>query len=191
MTTNELAIPRMVDDDAPDPAADTSIVAALAPVRKALLRQARAEAAQVHADAEHDAQQLVTEAQASADAVLTAARARGQAEASVVVAQQRARARREARAAELAVQRQAYEQLRQEVVARMRRLRDQPDYPALQQRLTAYIRATLGDEAVITEAPSGGVVGRAPGRSVDCSLDALAQRALDLLGAEVSGLWQP
>jgi hypothetical protein len=56
-------------------------VAALAPVREALLRQARAEAAQVHADAERDAQQLVAQAQASADAVLAAARARGQTEA--------------------------------------------------------------------------------------------------------------
>jgi uncharacterized metal-binding protein YceD (DUF177 family) len=71
----------MAEYDAPDPAADTSIVAALAPAREALLRQAPAKAAQVHADAERDAQQLVAQAQASADAVLAAARARGQAEA--------------------------------------------------------------------------------------------------------------
>lgn len=44
---------------------------------------------------------------------------------------------------------------------------------------------------MITEARSGGMVGRAPGRYVDCSLDTLAHRALDLFGADVQRLCQP
>ena len=45
--------------------------------------------------------------------------------------------------------------------------------------------------AEVTEHSEGGVVARAPGRRVDLSLPALADRALDRLGGEVRALWEP
>ncbi|MFI7643956.1 hypothetical protein [Nonomuraea sp. NPDC049400] len=37
--------------------------------------------------------------------------------------------------------------------------------------------------------PDGGVLAEGQGRRVDCTLDALAARAVDALGAEVERLW--
>jgi hypothetical protein len=122
--------------------------------------------------------------------VLAEARARGQHDADAALGVARARSRRDARAAELAAQREAYQRLCNAVTVRVRQLRDGPEYPTLREQLTAWVRAALGDEAVITEAVGGGVIGQTPHRVVDCSLDAVADWAVGLLGAEVEGLWQ-
>jgi vacuolar-type H+-ATPase subunit E/Vma4 len=171
-------------------APQTSTTAALTPVREALLQRARADAAGLLADADRDAKRALAQARADAEAILAEARARGEAEASAVLAAQQAQSRREARNAELATQCDAYRELRNRVVARVRRLRDQPDYPVLRERLAAWVQSALGHDAVITEAASGGVVGQAPGRYLDCSLDAVAQRAVDSLNADLEGLWE-
>lgn len=44
---------------------------------------------------------------------------------------------------------------------------------------------------VLEEPDGGGVVATAPGLRVDLSADALADRAVELLGAEVMRLWEP
>lgn len=49
----------------------------------------------------------------------------------------------------------------------------------------------LGAGAEVTEHADGGVVAQVPGRRVDLSLTALADRALDGMGAEVRSLWEP
>ncbi|EKX65016.1 hypothetical protein STRIP9103_07529 [Streptomyces ipomoeae 91-03] len=43
----------------------------------------------------------------------------------------------------------------------------------------------------MSEHADGGVVARVPGRRVDLSLTALADRALDRMGGEVRSLWEP
>ena len=70
-------------------------------------------------------------------------------------------------------------------------LRRTDDYAALRERLERLARALLGPDAEVTGHPEGGVVARAPGRRVDLSLPALADRALDRLGGEVRALWEP
>jgi hypothetical protein len=43
----------------------------------------------------------------------------------------------------------------------------------------------------VTEHPSGGIVGQARGRRVVLSLEALADHVVDLLDAQLVGLWEP
>lgn len=119
------------------------------------------------------------------------ARSRGEAEAEEVLATGRARARRTVRSADLAARAAAYRRLRTEVVAAVRRLRDEPDYPRLRARLADEARRLLGPDAVITDAAGGGVYGRTAAARVDCSLDAFAERAVAALGPELDGLWEP
>lgn len=92
---------------------------------------------------------------------------------------------------ELTAQREALEELRARSAAAVRALRDDPCYPRLLDRLGALARAAGGADLVIEEQPDGGVLAEAPGRIVDCTLTALAARAVDALGAEVERLWAP
>ena len=64
-------------------------------------------------------------------------------------------------------------------------------HPQLRDRLAARARAELGPDARITDATDGGLLAEAPGRRLDLSLDALADLAVDALGAEVNRLWAP
>ena len=57
--------------------------------------------------------------------------------------------------------------------------------------LAEQVVARLGRGARIGDAPDGGVVGVDGDRSVDCTLDALAERAVAEFGAAVEGLWSP
>jgi vacuolar-type H+-ATPase subunit E/Vma4 len=163
----------------------------LTPVREGLLAAARADADATAAAAEADAAAVVSDARAQAGAILDEARARGERDALVLEARERARARREARSTVLKAQRDAYEHLRRAARAAARRLRADPGYPALVADLTARARTELGPGAVVREHPDGGVVAEAPGRRLDGTLDALADRALADLGPEVQGLWAP
>jgi hypothetical protein len=43
----------------------------------------------------------------------------------------------------------------------------------------------------VYEHPDGGVTGEAAGRRVDCTVDALVERALDLCAGRVEELWSP
>jgi vacuolar-type H+-ATPase subunit E/Vma4 len=102
----------------------------------------------------------------------------------------RKQAQRALRQAILTAQGEAYEQARSQVRARVRQLRDLPDYPQLQTALAAVVRRELGPEAVVREAPSGGVEGELGGRLIDLSLDTLADRAMDAHADSLSSLWQ-
>jgi hypothetical protein len=165
--------------------------AALAPVRAGLLARAHADADAALAEADADADSALAEARQQAAAILADARARGERDAAVAEARERARARREARSTVLGAQRAAYEELRRRGEAAARALRTGPGYPALVASLSACARAELGPAAVIREHPDGGVVAEVPGRRLDATLAALADRALDGLGPDVQGLWAP
>ncbi len=167
------------------------MLAALAPLRDALLRRAEADARRTLAAARREATEVVDAAEWEAGELADRARARGAAEAEEVLAVEQAAARRAARSAELAARTAAYDRLRAEVVTEVRRLARGPGYPPLRDRLAAAARRLLGDDAEITEAPGGGVYGRTAGGRVDFSLDAFAEQAVAALGAELDGLWSP
>ncbi|MGZ4544935.1 MAG: hypothetical protein ACXVXT_06045 [Blastococcus sp.] len=171
--------------------ASAELRAALAPVRAALLARAHAAADAVLAEADADAEAALAEARQQAAALLADARARGERDAATADARERAHARREARTTVLGAQRAAYEDLRRRGHEAARALRTGPGYPALLAHLTARARAELGPTAVVREHPDGGVVAEAPGRRLDATLAALADRALDGLGPDVQGLWAP
>ena len=166
-------------------------VAALEPVRTALLARARADGDALLASADADAETAVAAARVEAAAAVAEARAQGERDAALVRTAERARARRQARAVVLRAQRAAYDELRRRSRAAAARLRTEPGYPALLDRLTALARAELGAAAVVREHPDGGVVAEAPGRRVDLRLATLAERAVDTLGPEVEALWAP
>lgn len=167
------------------------MTAALAPLREALLRRAEADAGRTLAQARRAAAEIVGAAELQAAESAEQARARGAAEAAEVLAAERARTRRAVRSAELAARAAAYERLRAEVVAAVRGVRTERDYPRLRERLAAEARRLLGQDAEITDAPNGGVYGRVAGARVDRTLDAVAERAVSALGPEFDGMWGP
>jgi hypothetical protein len=173
---------------APDPSA---LAAALAPLRDALLADARAETARLLATAEADAAAELAATQARADATLAEARAEGEADAVAVLTGDRARANRRARATVLRARSDAYQALRAGSQAAMRDLRRGAEYPRLLDRLAAVARAELGPSATFVEDASGGVLAEAEGRRLDYSLTGFADRAVDALGSDLERLWSP
>ncbi|MFF5211096.1 hypothetical protein [Streptosporangium sp. NPDC000396] len=164
---------------------------ALAPVIDALLRRTRADAAAIAATAEKEAAEMIAAARREAQAILAEARASGTAEAQAYATTERIRARRHAHSVELAARREVLEELRRRAVTAVRRLREDPCYPRLLERLGELAREAGGEGLVVSEHPYGGVVAEGQGRRVDCTLDALASRAIDALGGEVERLWAP
>ncbi|WP_435611939.1 hypothetical protein [Streptomyces sp. bgisy159] len=165
--------------------------AALDPVRTRLLADAREAARALLAAADRDADAAVRDAGASAARILAEARRQGRADADHRVSAERVRARRAARARELAARRACWEELCRQVVAGVEALRRTDTYPPLRDGLAARVRAALGPDAVITEAPGGGVVGEVPGRRIDCRLATFARRALDRAAAGEEEPWVP
>lgn len=137
--------------------------AALEPVRQALLAAAAADAARTRAAADARADAVLARARAEADRLVAEARAQGEAGAAVVLRASRARARREARGLVLAAQRSAYDELRRQARVEARRL--------------------VGDVGGPSEVRAG--------RHIEWSPDALADDAVDALGAELEKLWAP
>jgi vacuolar-type H+-ATPase subunit E/Vma4 len=163
----------------------------LAPLREALLAQARADAEAMRADAEAAASATMAAAQREADAILAEARATGQADAAVVLAGERARSARTARGVVLAAQRAAYDAMRGQARDAVSGLRDDPVYPALLAALRDRVRHDLGPDVRIAEHPRGGVVGEAAGRRARYTLDDLADGVVDRWGPKLEGLWSP
>jgi vacuolar-type H+-ATPase subunit E/Vma4 len=164
---------------------------ALAPARDALLVGAREQAGQTLAAARKDADATVRAARREADAILAEACAAGEADGRATAAAEGSAVRRRARALVLAAQCELYEELCRQVRAGVRGLRADPCYPALVERLTRLARRRLGAAAAVEEAAGGGIVARAPDAEIDLSADALAERAVADLGAEVMRLWAP
>ncbi len=162
---------------------------ALAPVRAALLRAAREQAATTTARARRDAAALLASARRDAAAAVAQGRADGQAEARPLVAAQLSRGRQEPRSQLLRARRDAYDQLRQQVLAGVAALPGEPGYRALLDRLTKAALAAAGPGATASPHPDGGVIATAPGVVVDCSLPTLASQAVEAISAELGSLW--
>lgn len=164
---------------------------ALAPLRTELLRRAHADADRIRRDAEATVAKTLAAAEAQRDQILAAAAIRGKADAAEIQSAWRARVRHSLRAEELAAHRAVYEELAARVTEAVCELRHDPGYQRLRQRLAGRARELLGPDAVVTEAPGGGIVAHGPGRRLDYSLAGFAARAVERLGADVAGLWQP
>ncbi len=143
------------------------------------------------AAAEAEAGATLAAAQREAGAVRAAARAEGESDAAALLATERARVRRQARAVILAAQREAYNELRSQVVQALSALRDDPCYGPWRDRLAEHARTVLGTDAVVSEPPEGGVLAEKNGRRALYTLVGLANHVIDTMGAEVEGLWSP
>ena len=163
----------------------------LEPVRRALLDRARGEAEDELSQADADAAAEIAAARAEASSLLQAARVQGEVDAAMAFAADLARARRQARAIVLSAQQEAYETFRRRSHDAVLRLRVDPAYPGLIDRLEAAVHRRLDSDVVISEHPGGGLRADAPGRHVELSLDVLADEAIDSLHAELDGLWSP
>ncbi|MFD0034370.1 hypothetical protein ACFVJK_40370 [Streptomyces sp. NPDC127172] len=86
------------------------------------------------------------------------------------------------------VRAEIYAELRNAVREGVRRALAEGAVP--QARLAEAARAVLGTGAQVTAAGGGGVTAEVPGRRVDLSADALADRALSRLGARAETLWE-
>lgn len=162
--------------------------AALGPVRAEMLRQAAQDAAEAVTRARDDAAATITRARQEADAAVAKARADGAAQAGPVAMAELSRSRQVARSVALG----ADVTIRDEVVRRIKdavlALRDEPDYPLLRERLGELAARVTGPGAVVTEHPQGGVIARADGVTVDCSLPRLANRAIAALDTRIAAL---
>jgi vacuolar-type H+-ATPase subunit E/Vma4 len=165
--------------------------AALAPVRTYLLRQARAEADRIAGEARRTAAAILRQARHAADAAVALASAQGRADAAPAAAAEQALARDQARSILLGARRQAYQDLRAQVLAEVGGLRTEPGYEALLSRLATIATRAAGPGAAVTVQPEGGVVARSGDIVVDCTLPRLAIRAVDELGDQVRQLWTP
>jgi vacuolar-type H+-ATPase subunit E/Vma4 len=164
---------------------------ALAPVRGCLLDAAEAEASRILAEARAQADSVLRQARHDAAEVVGLARARGEADAAPAAAAERGRARDRARSIMLGAQREAYLDLRAQVLAGVGGLRTEPGYPRLLSRLVAMATRAAGPGAAVTVRPEGGALARNGDVVVDCTLPRLASRAVDELGDQVRDLWTP
>ncbi len=165
-------------------------VAALAPVRGYLLRDAGAEADRIIAAARTEAGDLLRQARGGAEQAIGLAGAQGRAEAAPAATVSRSHGRARARSMVLAAQREVYDELCRRISAEAEGLRDEPGYEVLLARLTALARRAAGPGATITYPPSGGVLARSGQVVVDCSLPRLAAQAVQELGDQVRDLWE-
>ncbi|MFJ3233787.1 hypothetical protein [Streptomyces sp. NPDC086787] len=167
----------------------TAPVDALSPVRAELLRAARASADAVLDRAQADAEETLRSARATAEAVLARARDLGRTDGAAEAARERVRAVQDVWATELAARAEVYAALRAAVRTNVRR--EFMEDSSLRARCTEAARKLLGPHARVTAASEGGVTAEVPGRRVDLSAEALADRALDRLGVRAETLWEP
>lgn len=167
----------------------TGSVDALDPVRAELLRAARASADTIRDRARADAAETLRAAHVTAEELLAQARDLGTAQGLADAKRERVRAVQDAWATELVARAEVYTELTCAVREGVHRALAEGAAP--QARLAEAARALLGTGARVTAAEGGGVTAEVPGRRVDLSADALADRALNRLGARAEALWEP
>jgi vacuolar-type H+-ATPase subunit H len=166
-------------------------VTALVPVRGYLLGDARTEADRILAAARTEADALLRQARGDAEHAIDLARAQGRTEAAPIAVAERCRGRARAHAILLGAQRETYDELCRRIRDEAGRLRDDPGYGLLLERLTALASQAAGPGATISYPPPGGVLARSGQVVVDCSLPRLAAQAVQALGDQVRELWEP
>jgi vacuolar-type H+-ATPase subunit E/Vma4 len=164
-------------------------LAALEPVRQRLQRDADEQAARLREAARAQAASILRQAQEAAAAALAEAAADAAATVAPLRAAELRRARDAARSAVLAAQREAWGELLEQVRAGVAALPGQAGYDQLILRITSLAEEAAGPHAQVASSPAGGVVARADGVIVDCSLARLADLAVAGLGAAIRDLW--
>ncbi len=165
--------------------------AALAPVRTAMLHDAKAEAESMVAGARRAASAQLERASADAVTAVSRAQAEGQAQAAPLALAELSRGHREARAILLEVELRTRAEVEERIRSAIGGLKDEPGYDQLRAKLADMARLAAGPGAAVAEHPSGGVVARAPGIVVDCSLPRLAERAIAALSQQIRELTAP
>jgi hypothetical protein len=107
-----------------------------------------------------------------------------------VLETERVRTGRVVRAAELQARRDAYDELRKRTAARLRERCAGPEGAALAARMAELVHAILGPDAELVRASGGGLRGQLARRFADCSVEVLAERAVEALGPEAEALWE-
>lgn len=161
---------------------------ALAPLCRALRDDAGEETGRRLADADADTAHLLSDAHTTAADILARARAAGIADGAAELAARRARQRQAARTGELRAQQDTYRELRRQVVARIAAWCARPETRSL---LAERVRTVLGEDATVTDARNGGVIGTAGGRRLDLDVDTIAATAIETLGGDLARLWSP
>ena len=161
-------------------------------LRASFLAQAAEDAQRTVSRAREERRASLKEAQRRAAEIVTFARAAGETRARLDKARATAAARRRGRSITLAARLELYEELRVQALAAAARLRTDPSYAELLQRLERAARADLGKDAVVELAAggAGGIVARVGSRIVDYSLPALVDRCIAALGERAAELWR-
>jgi vacuolar-type H+-ATPase subunit E/Vma4 len=159
----------------------------LAPVRKALLRRARAEADHLRAGAARDRDRLLGDARRRAEEIRHDAEREGRAAGAAAAAADVAAAGRAARQIVFDARRRAYHDLVREVAGRLGRWMSDP---AVVAALRAGITDALAPGAVV-HADGEALTGTNGGRRIEVSPAGLADAAVRRLGSDVERLWQP
>jgi vacuolar-type H+-ATPase subunit E/Vma4 len=162
---------------------------ALETLKAELIRQAELDATDRLQRAAAEDAATIADAEQEAALIVEQARQDGIVDASGSVAAQRIRGRRQAREVTLRARAEALDELCSRSMAAVARLSTEPDYPTLRERVADYVRAQLGEQAVISEAPIGGVIGTVPGQRLDCSFAALLEQAIAERAARSDRSW--
>jgi vacuolar-type H+-ATPase subunit E/Vma4 len=164
----------------------------LEPLRTALRAEVEADAHRRRTELEAACERRVAEAKAKATALTQQGQLDGAQAAALQAARRRAAANRRARELRLEAQRALLDELRARAREAALRLRTDPRYPELLDRLSRAARSQLGPEAELVVDPPelGGVLGRVGSVSVDYTLPALVNRALDELNGRLEALWE-
>ncbi len=164
----------------------------LEPLRTELLAEARDEQARQLADVDHTCRLQAARARARWEALTARSRAQGERAAAQEARRRLGAASQRGRELELVAKRALVEELRAQTLAAALDLRDDPRYGPLLERLSQTAEAQLGPGAEIEVDPPGlgGARARAGDVSVDYTLPALVERAIQDLGAELEALWR-
>lgn len=162
------------------------------PLRAALMAEAEAEAKRRRAEVDETCERGLADAQAKARTLTEQGRLEGELAAAQEALRRRAAATRRARELRLQAQRALIDELRLRTHEASLRLRTEPGYPLLLDRLSEAARSQLGPAAELEVDPPdlGGVLARAGSASVDYTLPALVDRAIVDLDGELEALWR-
>jgi vacuolar-type H+-ATPase subunit E/Vma4 len=162
----------------------------LDPLLVTVLAEARSHADRSLALAEREAEALVAAAQEEARRIADRAHASGTEAADEESVVRISQARAVARTCVLEAQREALVRLRTEVLHMLADVAGSAVGAAVADRLAAVARSQLGAEALIEQAPGGGIIATAGRLRVDYGFSTLADRCIRDLGARIEELWR-
>lgn len=164
----------------------------LEPLRAALRAETDVEIGARLEAVDSECARLLAEAESNAHGLVRRGRRDGERAAAKEAVRRRATAMRRAREIRLRAQQRQIEELRRRAREAVLHARDDSRYPELLERLAAEVRGQLGPAATVELDPEalGGVIGRHGSTSVDYSLPALVERAIDDLDTNLERLWE-